>query len=93
MGSTGKRPAENPLAPVQFARRGEGIDRKRPIRHFSRPLPNGGGRENRLAGKPQAIIEEARAGNWREAEEEALALQQAQRPAGEQVERVSRYWP
>ena len=40
----------------------------------------------------QAIFEEARAGNWREAEEEALALQKAQRPTDEQVEQVSRYW-
>jgi hypothetical protein len=40
----------------------------------------------------QAILEEARAGNWREAEEEALALQKAQRPTDEQVEEVSRYW-
>lgn len=40
----------------------------------------------------QTILEEARAGNWREAEEEAMALQQAQRPTDEQVERVSRYW-
>jgi hypothetical protein len=40
----------------------------------------------------QAIIEEGRAGNWRKAEEDALALQKAQRPTDEQAERVSRHW-
>ncbi len=40
----------------------------------------------------QAILAEARAGNWHEAEEEALRLQKAQRPTDEQVEQVSRYW-
>lgn len=40
----------------------------------------------------QAILEEARAGNWRDAEEDTLAFQKAQRPTDEQIEQVRWYW-
>lgn len=38
----------------------------------------------------QAIIEKARAGQWQEAERDAVAFQKAQRPTREQVERLRR---
>jgi hypothetical protein len=38
----------------------------------------------------QAIIETARAGQWKEAEGQAIAFQKAQRPTREQVEQVER---
>jgi len=41
----------------------------------------------------QAIIEKARAGQWKEAEEDAIAFQKAQRPTREQIERVTKHAP
>jgi hypothetical protein len=39
----------------------------------------------------RAIIEKAQAGQWREAERDAVAFQKAQRPTREQVERLRRH--
>jgi len=39
----------------------------------------------------QAIIDKAKAGKWEDAEEEVIALQKAQRPTREQIERVSKH--
>jgi hypothetical protein len=41
----------------------------------------------------QAIIEQARAGQWKEAEEDAIAFQKAQRPTREQIERATKHAP
>lgn len=40
----------------------------------------------------QAILDEARAGDWEAAENDTLAFQKAQRPTDEQVARVRRHW-
>lgn len=37
----------------------------------------------------QAIIDEAKAGKWDDAEQEAIAFQKAQRPTREEIDRVS----
>jgi len=38
----------------------------------------------------QSIVDKARAGQWKEAEAQAIAFQKAQRPTREQVERVAK---
>ncbi len=40
----------------------------------------------------QDILDAARAGDWQDAEHDAIAFQKAQRPTAEQVQRVSRHW-
>jgi hypothetical protein len=37
-----------------------------------------------------AIIAKAKAGHWKEAEQDAVAFQKAQRPTAEQIERLPR---
>lgn len=40
----------------------------------------------------QAILDDARAGDWAKAEQDALAFQKAQRPTDDQIAQVRQHW-